>query len=811
MHMKRTFLSFLLVLGLIGTFALPAVAAPPVVKTVPWVATNPLIPHDTYAGKAIRLKGTSDVAGTNIHYSWDFGDGSAPLGGTVTTANMYGLEASHTYVGPVGTIWTARLTVQNTTTGETASSAYYVAMRDSTLDVRANVAIDEGLWYLHKRMTRSGAEVGHWDSMTGYYSIGPSNVNAFEANGHLETGSATNPYTETVARGLRGSIFARLTTVAIANQTNGSGTFSPDKNLNGIGIGVNQSQPMYQTGMFIDALVATGTPAAVVPAGYGAMSGRTYGSIVQDMVDYYSYCQHDSNYNGGGWGYNCNGDYNDNSVSQWAAIGLIPAERNFGAAIDPLVRQWNQIWLSNDFDGTGFGYSQAGYYPWGPYAVTPSGMVQMVMDGITRGTPMWDSPERFICNNLKTGSGGVTTNIRNYYYGLFSFVKSMRLYRDATHPDGITNMNCPSGTLDWYGDSSVGVATTLINAQAADGHWQGHSYDGNQTPFETSWAILMLGRTLFEAGAPVAVAKATPNPAVAGQTITLSGADSFHQDPAKSIDSWEWDLNNDGTYDVSGVTTTVSFPALGDYPVKLRVSDNGSPEKFAETIVTVRVTTPPIAPTADAGGPYNFCLAPAGTVQAKFFLDGTGSINPDNGQSEPGKPTDYIKAYAWDLDGDAAYDDASGATPDVTAFFTGQGAGSYLVQLKVTDNTAASFPSSGYGDLSDTDSAQVKVLAATDPACACVRNLAARPKLTKVQLTWTHTAVTGWHHYNIYRGTTNGGPYVKIGETTSTYSTYLDSGPLTLNQTYYYVVREAALNGDELCQSNQASAKPVAR
>ena len=56
------------------------------------------------------------------------------------------------------------------------------------------------------------------------------------------------------------------------------------------------------------------------------------------MVDYYSYCQHDLGLYpaGGGWGYNCNSDYNDNSVSQWAAIGLIPAERNFGARHRPL-------------------------------------------------------------------------------------------------------------------------------------------------------------------------------------------------------------------------------------------------------------------------------------------------------------------------------------------------------------------------------------------------------------------------------------------------------------------------------------------
>ena len=84
-----------------------ASAAPPVVKTVPWVATNPLIPHDTWSGKQITLKGTADVQGAAIQYTWDFGDGSPVATGTVT--NMYAVEALHAYTGAPGTIFTARL------------------------------------------------------------------------------------------------------------------------------------------------------------------------------------------------------------------------------------------------------------------------------------------------------------------------------------------------------------------------------------------------------------------------------------------------------------------------------------------------------------------------------------------------------------------------------------------------------------------------------------------------------------------------------------------------------------------------------
>src|SRR5262245_179046 len=85
-------------------FPLAAFAVPPVVKTVPWVATNSLIPHDTFAGKAITLKGTSDIAGVTIQYTWDFGDGSAVQTGTVvasgtptgTQRRNTAIEATHT-------------------------------------------------------------------------------------------------------------------------------------------------------------------------------------------------------------------------------------------------------------------------------------------------------------------------------------------------------------------------------------------------------------------------------------------------------------------------------------------------------------------------------------------------------------------------------------------------------------------------------------------------------------------------------------------------------------------------------------------
>lgn len=791
---------FLFVAGLVlGGIPLAASAAAPVVKTVPWVPTNPLIPHDTYPGKAVTLKGTCDLQGATIQYTWDFGDGSPVATGTVT--NRYAIQATHTYAGPTGTIYTARLTVQNTGTGETGSKEYFVEMRDKTLPVEVNVAIDEGLWYLFKIAARSGTQY-YWNNISygnHYANTTASAVQAFMANGHLDGGDASNPYVEAVHGGID-FLFTRLYVQAMSG--------SPDSNGNGIGLSVNSDHPIYETGAVMDALIATGTPTATARTGPANVIGRTYKDIVQDMVDMYAWGQYDGGCSWGahgvvpagsgvcgGWRYGW-GDFPDNSAAQWGAIGMIPAERNWGCIVPQWVKDRNNDWLNYSYNAGGyFGYTSQGPNRW--YSTGPCGMVQLSFAGKNVSDPRWATSEATIANNWATFISVGDAR----YYAFYAFTKAMRL----ALPNKVTNLSATG--LDWYGDNSVGLARVLVNSQNSGGYWpyDNWPYVGEQTA--AAWNIIILGRTLFQAGSPVAVAQAIPNPGVVGQVITLDGSASYHQDSGKSIDSWEWDLNNDGVYDASGPVVTTSFAALADYPIKLRVTDNGTPEQSAETTVTVRITTPPVAPTADAGMPYTFC------PQAQpWFLDGTGSVNPDEGVHEPGPyPGDTITQYAWNLDGDADFDDASGAQPDVTAYFTGKGPGAYLVQLRVTDNTALSFPSSGYGNLSDTASAQVFVKSATDPVCttSCVSNLAARAKLTKIQLTWTH--VPGTHHYNVYRSTVSGGPYLFIGSTTSTYSTYLDNGPLTLGTTYYYVVRPAQLNGNEICQSNQASAKPAAR
>src|SRR4051794_28505532 len=84
-----------------GLAAVAGFAAQPIVKTVPWMAADSSVPHDTLAFKTVTLKGTSSLQGANIRATWDFGDGSAPATSPVT--DSYNVAATHAYTGAPGT------------------------------------------------------------------------------------------------------------------------------------------------------------------------------------------------------------------------------------------------------------------------------------------------------------------------------------------------------------------------------------------------------------------------------------------------------------------------------------------------------------------------------------------------------------------------------------------------------------------------------------------------------------------------------------------------------------------------------------
>ena len=811
----------------------PEVAAVVIeVKTVRFEPTNPLSLHPTWSGNTLTLRGTANVQGANIQFEWDFGD---PPAANVTgnVSNRFVIEATHAYSGSVGDVFTATLTVTDTSTGDTGSAPYRVVIEPLELNTEVNVAIEDGLWYLHKTMRRfdqGGLPFGDWQgggrASSGNDSNTAANLLAFEVSGYLENGAASDPYTETVQRGMHAILGNMLRSVGIpATDNNGLGVMIVDNNGNGLGVRTREGRELYQGGMFMDALVASGTPAAVAATGPAGIVGRRYDDIVQDMVDYYHLCQYDGGA-GGGWRYTCD-TFPDNSANQWAAIGMIPAERNFSLTVQQRMKDWNEVWINFSQASNGScGYTSRNPV-WGPYAVTPSCMVQMAMDGIGRGDGRWDKAETFLRDRFANG-GSASNAIKNYYYGLFSYTKAMLLH----DPDGnliadpiVLTQSQTAGVppLDWYsaeasaGDPTDGVARTLVGDQNAAGWWQGHNFAGQHFSFETGWAIVMLRRTVTDPQ-PVAVVTGVPNPTQVDLAVTLDCSQSFHLDPEREIATYEWDLDNDGVFDDAvGFQTSVTYD-LVDCPqlapptptppclkvVSCRVTDdggaNGDDFRSDDESLEITVTVPPIPPTADADGPYLLC------PQSKpWFVDGSGSVNPDEGISVgvPTPPGDTIQSYAWDLDDTTSPStvDAGGVQPDVTAFYEAAGPGDYLATLTVTDTSATSFPNEPGGDLSDTDTAEVRVLDALDDICSnCETDrvvVTAESTGLAILVSWVGpVAAPG---YAVTRATNPGGPFTQIAQTSAT--SFLDTNVVP-GPTYFYVVWTTRLNGDRVCQSS---------
>ena len=150
-------------LGAIAAVALTlssmaAQAAPPEVVTVPWRG-NLDLPHEIYDGRTVYLKGIARGVTSSSTATWNFGDGSPPIALTVNPLADgvdYDLGVPHTYPSlPPGTPFTAVLEVCNGS--DCASDTYRLVVRAKTIDVEINVAIDEALWYLHKRQIRNPA------------------------------------------------------------------------------------------------------------------------------------------------------------------------------------------------------------------------------------------------------------------------------------------------------------------------------------------------------------------------------------------------------------------------------------------------------------------------------------------------------------------------------------------------------------------------------------------------------------------------------------------------------------------------------
>lgn len=651
------------------------------VLTVPSVPSNPGIPHDTYNGAVTTFQAIARGGDGTYDYEWDFnGDGTYDF--SATTTNPYDLSASHAYPGQTSDrLFIAKIRV--TSGGDTVTAEYRVMVHEpATRAIKVNHAIDDALWFLHVRLNRynsaGGVECGDYPSQT----LGATGmaVQAWEIQGHKANGDYdTNPFVEDVRRGLNYCL-SKTYSLPISVQPAGD----PDTNGNGIGLYSSLQSQLYETGIVLMALANSGDPDIIADSGLpnSDVADKTYGDIAQDMVDFLAFAQNESGNGRGGWRYAPNYGNSDMSVTQWPVIGLEAAESNPDFASEITVPGWVKTELKNNFlaydqgaDG-GFGYTAPG----SNVPRTGAGLACQAWVGLTPADIQVINALNYLNNHW--GDTGYNGNLGNFY-AMYGVNKGMRGF----DPD--VEM---IGSHDWYAE----YTDWLIGAQAADGGWSDCCWFNSSRDLTTAAGVLVVVKEVTKPP-PVARAKATPDEAPPGATITFDHSGSFHIDPSRILVGFRWDFDDDGAWDfetddINEKPTWIYDDDIGCgdevvHPVTLEVEDDEGKTDQDEESVVIKINLynhPPVADGDPTDSDPNYEVSQGGPV----LLDASDSYDPDTNaplKCDPTAPDDHITKWEWDLDNDGVFDVEGETylfdTPDEWEVDS-----THTVQLRVTDD-----------------------------------------------------------------------------------------------------------------------------
>lgn len=481
----------------------------------------------------------TQAAGTAC--SLDFGDGSP-------AQNCTGVDRSyiaypHTYATQ-GT-YTATLTVGSETATTTVRAFNPALFTDggaagfNNRNLGINMAIQDGLRFLWTNQVNRAANfpanvATNWQS-SGFPAADTSLVVlAFENQGYKITANVapTGLYEKYVVRRGLNYILQQTTTINLT----AAGTLPGNNPCVGGAVfadcvGVVPSNTVdrgYTTAVAILGLAGSGALAQVNTEVAGYTNGKTYGEILQRMVNALAWGQNDAGTGRGGWDYSFNSTRGDGSTLGWDILALLDAE-----AAGATVPQWvkDEVAVLMAVPGGGILNADGSWDYVANGAATPSnagpqkvgiGLQGLFLIGETSGTRVdavrnnvnswWNGAaggtgigqDAWGCgvsvpfpNNSTTNPTGTSDENKGCAYSMFNNFKGLRLQGIATLP----NVARPAGpgplpAGDWYADYEDWLVANQSNPTATGGgSWgpaMGFSCCASGDALETAIAELIL-------------------------------------------------------------------------------------------------------------------------------------------------------------------------------------------------------------------------------------------------------------------------------------------------------------------------------
>jgi hypothetical protein len=332
-------------------------------------------------------------------------------------------------------------------------------------------------------------------------------VNAFFAHGHLESYNRnTNPYVDVARR--HAYLFGAGADGGHRQQEHRQ----PRRERQRPGRhGLGRSREVYQNGMMMDAIVTSGTPNATTGpmAPYRSVAARAPSTCCRTSSTATPLARSTTTAASPSAAPGTTptaAGHPDNSSSQWAAIGMIPAEREWGLTIPAFVKNENNLSIDSMWTPTAPSATPAPAACLGLRGHHALGLVQWIMDG--RRQRRRSSP----CRCAGWPTTGARPQRGQHQPASWATptassprVKALRLSRPPhaapapTAPTSTGTTTPPSAWPTWSPAASARTAASTCPA----------------TPTSPAWApsghLLMLAGNLF-AQAPKAVPAGQPGP-----------------------------------------------------------------------------------------------------------------------------------------------------------------------------------------------------------------------------------------------------------------------------------------------------------